>query len=224
MMLFMNVKTKNTIWKKLSLGKFPKPEKIEVSADDYAARITVSNRVKGDLNRRYTITADGAIQVDINVTAKKELPKVGMQVEFDKEFDTFAWFGKGPHDTYRDRQYSGTVGLYGKKVTDDQDEFIRPQEHGNKLDVRWLTLVNSHGQGVKVQANGTFLNASVWPYTLRDLETAAHVHELPDHKTTTLNIDFGQKGLGNIVMPVSKELRLLPNQTYSFSFTITELR
>ena len=214
------VKSRNNIWRKISLGNILKPKAIHCLTEDTYAKITVLNKIYGNLQRVYTILADGEISVDCEITLKKEILRFGMQVEVTKEYNKFTWFGRGPHDTYWGRDRSGVVDLYKKDVQEDQDDFIRPQEHGNKMDIRWLTLTNDRGRGIKVMANKSPVSASVWPYTLKDLEKATHIHELPEYKTTTLNIDCIQKGLGDVFIPTPKEYRLLPGKTYKYSFTM----
>ena len=42
------------------------------------------------------------------------------------------------------------IGRYEDKVENQFYWYIRPQETGNKTDVRWLTLLDSGGLGVKI--------------------------------------------------------------------------
>ena len=143
-----------------------------------------------------------------------------MQMEMAPSYNQLTWFGRGPHDTYWGRDESGLVQIYRSPVI-DQDEYMRPQEHGNKREVRWLTLTDENGVGIQVNAMNNPIAASVWPYTLSDLHKATHVHELPSvQKTTTLNIDAVQNGLGDCFVPCPEQYKLQPKSEYRYQFRI----
>ena len=55
-------------------------------------------------------------------------------------FKYIEWFGRGPHESYWDRKSSASIGKYKGNVWDQTYKYIRPQETGNKTDVRWMTL------------------------------------------------------------------------------------
>ena len=99
---------------------------------------------------------------------------------------------------------------------------MRPQEHGNKQEVRWVTLTRSDGIGLKVYSIDEPIAASARPYTLSDLHKATHVHELPGaHAVTTLNIDAIQNGLGDCFVPCPERYKLQPKTEYTYRFEIT---
>ena len=61
--------------------------------------------------------------------------------------NTLTYYGRGPLENYIDRYSSSFIGRYEDKVENQFYWYIRPQETGNKTDVRWLTLLDSEGQG-----------------------------------------------------------------------------
>ena len=63
--------------------------------------------------------------------------------------------------------------------------------------------------------------ASAWPYTLEQLQNATHVHELPEHETTKLNIDGIQNGLGDCFVPCPKRYKIQPENKYQYGFKIS---
>lgn len=217
--LAMGTMNKIGYWGKISLQGLGKPNVVEVKEDG----VIVVHRLKNaSYGRSYKVTADGALSVScVLKTGKKSAPvRLGMRMELDSSYDTFTWFGKGPHDTYWGREYSGVVEIHQKNVK-EQDEHVRPQEHGNKRDVRWLTLTDKAGNGVRVDCIHNPIAASAWPYTLEELQTASHVHELPDHHTTTLNIDGIQNGLGDCFVPCPPCYKLQPESKYKYQFKIS---
>lgn len=217
--LAMGKTAKTGFWGDLSLDGVGRPKAIEVGEDG----VTVIHEWKKTrYGRSYKVTANGGLAVScVLKTGKKNVPvRLGMQAELDKGYDTFTWFGKGPHDTYWGREYSGTVDVHQKKVQ-DQDEHVRPQEHGNKQGVRWLTLTDSEGKGIRVDCMNRPIAASAWPYTLKQLQNATHVHELPDYEMTTLNIDGIQNGLGDCFVPCPGRYKLQPESKYQYGFVIS---
>ena len=91
-----------------------------------------------------------------------------MTLTLPAEFDNMQWFGRGPHETYWDRKTGARVGLYQGEVLDQHHPYIRPQENGNKSDVRWVALTN--GDGVGLLAVGMpLLDVSALPVSQRGL-------------------------------------------------------
>ena len=135
-------------------------------------------------------------------------------------FDTMAWFGRGPHETYWDRKTGAAVGRYVSKVADLLHPYVRPQENANRTDVRWVTLTNAAGVGLR--ASG-LLSVSAWPYTMADLEAGRHIHDLPRRDTITVNLDHKQMGVGGDNSWGARphpEYTLPPNKSYSYTFRL----
>jgi beta-galactosidase len=106
-----------------------------------------------------------------------------------------SWFGRGPHESYWDRKTGSAVGLYSGPVEEQFHPYVRPQETGNKTDVRWVALTNKDGAGL-LAVGMPLLSASAWPFTMDDLEKATHINELPRRETITVNLDYKQMGVG----------------------------
>ncbi len=124
-----------------------------------------------------------------------DLPRFGMQMAIPAQFSTMTWFGRGPQETYWDRQTGAAVGLYSGPVEEQIHLYVRPQENGNKTDVRWIALTNQRGRGL-LAVGIPLLSASAWPFSMADLEKATHINELPRRDFITLNLDYRQMGVG----------------------------
>lgn len=209
-------------WSKLTLEGLGKPSDIQWTTNSIAV---IHQQKTMTLTRIYRVSENGALEISCTLKAEKSAPRrFGMQLETDAEYDQLTWFGRGPHDTYWGRDESGLVQIHKASVS-EQDEHMRPQEHGNKREVRWLTLVNSEGIGIKVSSAADPIAASAWPYTLHDLHKATHVHELPEkHETTTLNIDAIQNGLGDCFVPCPQRYQLQRKTEYTYCFEIAPYR
>ena len=125
-----------------------------------------------------------------------DLPRFGLQMVLPAGFDQMTWYGRGPHENYDDRKESAHMGVYGGTVQDQYVPYIRPQENGNKAEVRWATLTDAQGIGLLV-IGLPLLNVSAHHYSTEDLTWAMHAHELHRRKETYLNLDYRQGGLGS---------------------------
>jgi len=185
-----------------------------------------------ELTTHYIISADGEINVDSKFSPLKEklpqLPRVGMHMQVAKAFQQLEWFGRGPLSSYSDRKTSMAVGLYQSQVAEQLHDYARPQESGNKSDVRWFTLTDGHGNGLKISSKKP-LNVTAVPINKFDLYD---VNKAPRHsagvvlsETTTVRIDMLQMGVGGDNSWGAKPHNeyLIPAKDYQYSFTLTPL-
>jgi beta-galactosidase len=176
-----------------------------------------SSRFKGLIELEYHVNKIGEITVNHAFKPSKgqsiaKMPKLGMQMVMPAGFEHVTWFGRGPHESYWDRKTSAFVGLYKQHVQDGIHHYARPQENGNKTDVRWASVVNKAGKGLKIKGQ-SLLNMSYWPYLQSDIDfvrgkdgsesasglvpvTTKHGADVPMRKLTTVNIDHLQMGVG----------------------------
>jgi len=177
-----------------------------------------------DMTLKYTIFGDGNIVIKSSIKPSKNMARFGMQLKIPNKFDKITWFGRGPHETMLDRKTSGSLGIYTGKVEELIHNYIRPQENGNRTDVRWAALTNEENIGLFVSdIGGTHLSISAWPYSLEDLELAKHTYDLPKREFNTLNIDFKQQGVGGDIPAMAvlhKKYKLKGDVDYSYTFRI----
>ncbi|MBP5681593.1 MAG: DUF4981 domain-containing protein [Bacteroidales bacterium] len=191
--------------------------------------------VQCQLALTYVFYPDGSLKVseDLKTTpdAKvSELFRFGMQLPMPEDFEKLAYYGRGPVETYSDRKNSEFLGVYHSTVTDQFYPYIRPQENGNHVDLRWMELRNAANQGICIVAEKPF-SASALHYTIESLDEGQHKHNLhsPDidpSPLTNVCIDQLQLGLGCVnswgAWPL-REYRVL-YQDYHFNFMIKPLR
>lgn len=72
-------------------------------------------------------------------------PRVGLLTELVPGFHEVEWFGRGPHESYRDRHTSQRVGKFKGTILDQTWKYVRPQENGGKWDTRWMKLSKAPG-------------------------------------------------------------------------------
>ena len=160
---------------------------------------TCSNEAGFIHTSTYTIYGNGYIVVNNHIEPFGELPvlpKVGVHLAVSGALNNFQWYGCGPHENYPDRKTSAAVGLYQSTVADQYVPYVRPQETGNKEDVRWAALTNAEGEGLLIVALQP-LSMTALHYTSHDLDAANHIHELTPRKDIIVCLDARQLGLGN---------------------------
>lgn len=191
--------------------------------------------VSSNLTIQYEVNANGQILVDQKLVVDKnaDLKKMpvplrfGMQVILPDHFDQIRYYGRGPWENYPDRKFSSPVGLYEQTVDEQFYPYVRPQENGNKSDIRWWQISDLDGRGLKITSDILF-NASALHYTTDDLDDGErkdqqHSGELRPRRSTTLNIDLQQMGLGCIDSWGSWPLKeyQMEYKDYEFRFLIT---
>jgi beta-galactosidase len=183
------------------------------------------------LDINYELNGDGMIKVteSLHADSSKQEPmmfKFGMQMMLPKKYDQMEWYGRGPSENYWDRKDAAFVGLYKMSVRDQFHPYLRPQETGNKTDVRWVKLTDKNGKGLLITGD-TVLNISPRHFLDKDLDDGlekhnSHAGELKERNMTVLNIDLQQTGVGGInswgAWPL-KQYRL-NYQDYRYSFVI----
>lgn len=173
----------------------------------------------------YTVTGDGQIKVREELIPDErlpEIPEVGMMLIMDGSFENLKWYGKGPHESYWDRATGARTGVYTGKVREQLVPYLRPQECGNKTEVRWMALTDQNGIGLMVSGAPT-VEINALPYTPAELEENDHVYKLPKSSKVALRINYRQMGVGGDDSWGAKthpEFTLFANRNYSYTFNI----
>ena len=189
-------------------GKVPAEavELLRASKDKSQADLKAASGPTGaarfDAEYLYTVLGNGDVTVDVHVLPGGDqppfLPRVGLTLELPAAYETLEWFGRGPHENSADRKASAAVGLYRQTVDEQIVPYVKPQESGNHTDVRWASLTDGAGNGLRVSGDG-LLEISAAHYSAADLTAAKHTHELRRLRRpeVVLNVDHRQGGLGN---------------------------
>ncbi|MGY3091320.1 beta-galactosidase [Hymenobacter sp. UYAg731] len=179
----------------------------------------------------YLIAPDGAIQVTaaITLTGKSlpEMPRFGMRLELSGRYQLLDYYGRGPWENYADRNSAAFLGVYRDSVRNQfANTYIRPQEGGYHTDVRWLTLSNGTGQGLRVEGLQP-LSFSALDVRTEELDPGLskkqqHMSDVKRHDRVFLSVDLKQRGVGGDnswgALP-HDPYRLLAKQ-YRYSYTL----
>ena len=145
----------------------------------------------------YTVHPDGSIDISYETTPLMDMMRFGLMLEMPKEYCNVKWYGRGPHETYCDRKTGGKIALHQKSVADLEHHYMRPQENGQRTDVREMEITNESGKGLKFTAKGeTPFCFACYHYSINDLDKATHIHTLKHKDFTTVCIDLMQRGVG----------------------------
>lgn len=147
----------------------------------------------------YHVDHKGKVKVNVKYYSKTNvdsMPRLGMSFQLVEGFEYIKWYGRGPYENYVDRYEGALVGIYESSIDETFENYIIPQENGNKIDTRWFEMKNNTGVCLRVKSDKVFEH-SVGHYTAENLYKATHPYELNKIKETIVNIDYKQCGIGN---------------------------
>lgn len=207
-----------------------KSVKTEVTQNGNVVEIHIAFSTIGLKNSvaTYKVYPDGRLYVYHSATPTKGMLRFGYQMTMDKSMEYVQWYGRGPKPTYIDRKLGSKIDLYDSTVTDFEYRYMRPQESSNRTDVRYFTLTDKDGFGIKVDAYyNNPINFSVYHYTTDGLEKATHINDIPYEDITTVNIDHRQLGVGGDLpgQAFVREPYTMPKgEKQEYSFVITPIK
>ena len=148
-----------------------------------------------------------------------------MKLAMPGSFDQLAWYGRGPHESYIDRKSSAFVGRYSGSVMEQFVPYIRPQENGNKTDVRWAEIHDASGIGLRFTGD-PLIEFNAHHYLEKDFDDrVTHLPDVPFRNITEVVVSHRQMGVGGDnswgALP-HDEYRLLDKE-YSFGFRLIPL-
>lgn len=144
--------------------------------------------------QKYTVYDDGKVEVQLHCTVRDNvfsLPRLGFNWVLPGKNNGFTYYGMGPGENYSDMCHCAKMGMYTGTAQSEYVPYVRPQEHGNHMDVRYLTIGNLVFTGKPAFA----CNVSL--YSAQDLFQASHTDELHADGNTHMRIDYRVSGLGS---------------------------
>lgn len=218
------------LWKEA--GPRQQIKNVEIkNIDDSITRVIVQSAlpdVGGEQTMTYEIHGSGDIIVESSYTPGAEkvamMPRFGTELVVAPGFENITWYGRGPVETYIDRQFE-RVGVYRSTVDKEWVDYMRPQENGNKTDVRWVMLTNAQGVGL-LAVGSPQMSVGARHYTKDDLEHAGYTFQMVRKPQVFLNLDGVQMGVGGIdswslnAYPMTP-YRVASDQPRSFRYRLT---
>jgi len=162
------------------------------------------------LKTTWTVRSDGSVDMDAQFEPFGKLPllpRVGVVFAIEHFYDRLQWYGRGPWENYPDRKESADMGVWSGSVNEQYVPYVRPQENGNKEDVRWLVLTDDktasarerggRGSGLRIETAGAPFSFSALHFTAEDLSSVRHNYELKPRPEIILSLEAKMSGLGN---------------------------
>ncbi|KAJ5383248.1 hypothetical protein N7517_001159 [Penicillium concentricum] len=162
----------------------------------------------------YTITEASVslhVKGDFTGTHPKYIPRIGLTLRLPRQYDAATWFGRGPGESYRDTKAAARFGTYTASLESGlQTPYEWPQENGNRIDTRWVSVHSSPADSsyaasagavaptpeIKASMDAPF-SFSLRKYATMELDRAKHPYELSElNNETELNIDYAHHGIG----------------------------
>ena len=177
-----------------------KIEAVKAEKSANSLKLTLKSQfpqVKANYTMTYTVFANGEIDVKVEFAKQggKNPHRIGTELLLPSQFDKITWFGRGPHPTYIDRKFE-RIGLFSSTVDQEWFEYSRPQENGNKVDVRWVTMTDKAGNGLLFSAVDAPLSVGAKFYSVETMEKSKYSFQMDRSKHIHLNIDHKQLGVG----------------------------
>jgi len=232
------------VWREAGLRKEVKDVSLVLERSDRVS-LTLEFRLKGEegdpiaqLTTRYLVNGRGEVKVTnaFQMTADElpEIPRFGMDLVMPVAFDRLTWFGRGPHESYWDRKTSAFVDLYSGSVAEQYWPYIRPQENGNKEDVRWVAITDQNGRGIMFRGD-PLIAFSAHHNLTGDFESPErtdgrhrqgvkpvnrHTIDVKPRELTSVHVDYKQMGVGgdNSWGARTHPQYRLTEREYSYSF------
>lgn len=220
------------VWRTMHANRKVKKVDHNESPDELMIKVEYELTV---INVPYTITYNIAPNGKVRVTAEMdmtgkdlpELPRFGMRMQLAPQYDLLSYYGRGPWENYSDRNTASFVGIYHDNVDNQFTKYLRPQESGYKTDVRWVSLTDTTGRGLRIDGYQPLCFSATHNRT-EDLDPGLtkkqqHTVDVKPRKEVYFNIDYKQRGVGGDnswgALP-HQQYRLL-DKKYSYSYLIT---
>ncbi|MFI0515139.1 glycoside hydrolase family 2 TIM barrel-domain containing protein [Streptomyces sp. WSLK1-5] len=225
--------TRNQTWR--DAGARRKVTGVSVRAlGDRAVEIKVSGTLptttESTYTTTYTVFGNAEIRVDNTLHPGADslpyIPEVGTILFLPRRLDRLHWYGRGPEENHWDRNDGTDVGLYSGTVAEQWTPYIRPQENGNKTDVRWAALTGRDGVGLLVSGE-PLLEVNASHFTPEDLSNGVrHDYQLTPRDAVVLRVNHRQMGVGgdnSWGAHTHDEYKLFADRDYAYTYRLRPL-
>ncbi len=216
-------------------------QSLTLTGNEKARTITATYKMQqldAMLTVAYTLDAAGELivrqKLDVNEEAKEkpQMFRFGMQWVMPKDYQTINYYGRGPIENYIDRNNGQKLGIFKQKVADQYWGYIRPQESGNKTDIRYWQMLDNAGHGLQFAAVGP-MEASALNFLPEDLDDGprkdahqSHSGDLTPRQFTVVQIQQRQFGMGCVTSwgAWPRNEYQMPWKDYDFTYIVTAVK
>lgn len=174
----------------------------------------------------YTVYSCGQMKVEIQGKAVQRgklepafLPRIGVIMKGNKNFQKAMWYGMGPGESYVDSKAASIMGIYENTVDGMMTDYVFPQENGHHEQVKWFRIGDGKdGLLCKMEEK---LGLNLANYTDESLEKAQHPFEIEKADDLIIHLDYRQSGLGsNSCGEEQLEENKVKLQDFAMAFTV----
>ncbi len=174
----------------------------------------------------YTVYSCGQMKVEIQGKAVQRgklepafLPRIGVIMKGNKNFQKTMWYGMGPGESYVDSKAASIMGIYENTVDGMMTDYVFPQENGHHEQVKWFRIGDEKdGLLCKMEEK---LGLNLANYTDESLEKAQHPFEIEKADDVIIHLDYRQSGLGsNSCGEEQLEENKVKLQDFAMAFTV----
>lgn len=169
----------------------------------------------------YTLYPTGDLVVNsvFDSKASEMLGRVGMKMELPAGYENITYYGRGPEENYIDRNTGSLIGVYDNTVDGMFVPYMKPQENGNRTDVRWVSLTDEEGDGLLFSADVP-MEFGALHYSASELNSKAHPYQLTRSDQIYLTLDYMQTGVGNgsCGPTMLEKYKVNSNKQYTFTY------
>ena len=205
--------TELTYWQRFGLDAMTSQlRSFEISTEQSCVRLDIHTYISApilawgfDTRSTYIITADGSLTVKTHLkpigSMPKTLPRIGLNVRLHESFNDSSWFGLGPGEAYPDKRSAQKHGIYTATTEDLYTPYEVPQENGNRMETRWVEMLNGQGKGVRAtmvrDGRPARFNWAAGKYSPEMLFKARHPCDLVKEDEVLWRIDAEVAGVGS---------------------------
>ncbi len=149
-----------------------------------------------------TVNGCGALSVNTSFMpikakkAAKSFCRFGLTFEMPEEFNQINYYGLGEYENLSDFKAHCTVGRYETTVEGMKEPYIKPQDAGNRTEVREFSVTNQNGKGLRIGSTESLLTFNAREYSQELLKAAKHQEDLHNEHSTVINVDGFLRGTG----------------------------
>ena len=167
---------------------------------------------------------DGRVLVNMRGLPRREMLRFGSRMIIPARYNRVSWYGLGPRECYIDRKTSAVVGLHEAEVEKLGYDYLKPQENGNRTEVRRVAFSDGGSAIVFTASENSRIDFSAGFAPREAIASAAHAHEIVRDTNIHVNIDERQRGLGGCrpgVLNLMPKYKMKPFQLRTLTYTVS---
>ncbi len=204
-----------------------------------------------EVNIKYSLYNDGKFEIDteverilyptwvsrLDIEEQKKyraaaFARFGINMYFDKAFDSLSYFAYGPEESYVDRRGTAYYAMHHEAIDEQFSDYIKPQESGSHYHADAMILSSSdfavcvEQESINLDENelvGSSVRLS--RYSDEELTKKMHNYELEKSDSSILQLDYRMSGIGSASCgPTLDEVYTINERNFSHHISMQFIR